>query len=63
MNLFVWASDRSLDGDRVKEGYAVREWSDGGLQFAAVSDIPPAELAQFEDLYRRAAFSAADRKG
>jgi hypothetical protein len=30
----------------------VREWHEGGLTFAAVSDIPPEELRQFERLYR-----------
>jgi len=35
----------------IKDGFAVREWSRNGLRFAAVSDIPPAELQQFETLF------------
>ena len=40
-------------GDRsfVKDGFAVTEWTHNGLRFAAVSDIPPAELRQFEALF------------
>jgi len=37
----------------VKEGFAVREWSSNGLRFAAVSDIPPSELAQFQALFQQ----------
>jgi hypothetical protein len=30
----------------------MRRWRDGDLQFWAVSDVNPAKLAEFENLYR-----------
>ena len=56
INLFAWpASDRA--NRRIeKDGYSINEWSEGGLRYAAVSDISPAELEQF-----RQAFAAATR--
>jgi anti-sigma factor RsiW len=53
VNLFVWPANESGQRDFVKEGFAVREWSQGGLRFAAVSDIPPAELEQFQALFEQ----------
>jgi hypothetical protein len=35
----------------VKDGFAVEEWSRNGLRFAAVSDIPQAELREFQRLF------------
>ena len=51
VNLFVW---RGGSGNRteVEDGFALAEWSEDGLRFAAVSDIPLADLRQFEQLYR-----------
>ena len=51
VNLFVWPSKNGGDRSFVKDGFAVTEWSRNGLRFAAVSDIPPAELRQFETLF------------
>jgi anti-sigma factor RsiW len=51
VNLFVWPAQDSSDRAFVKDGFAVREWSRNGLRFAAVSDIPAAELSQFEQLF------------
>jgi len=53
VNLFVWPTKESGDRAFVKEGFAVREWSSNGLRFAAVSDIPPSELAQFQALFEQ----------
>jgi anti-sigma factor RsiW len=51
VNLFVWPGQASAEHALVKDGFAIREWSRNGLRFAAVSDIPPAELQQFEKLF------------
>ena len=52
VNLFVWPKASEADRSSVEDGFALAEWSDGGLRFAAVSDIPPQELRQFERAFR-----------
>jgi anti-sigma factor RsiW len=47
VNLFVWPGEKGGVRSFGKDGFAVEEWSRGGLHFAAVSDIPAAELQQF----------------
>lgn len=57
INLFVWPSapGPSLPPAKAsRQGYAVEHWRAGGLEFWAVSDIEPKDLAAF-----RAAFTAA----
>jgi anti-sigma factor RsiW len=51
VNLFAWPAKNGGDRAFVKDGFAVTEWSRNGLRFAAVSDIPAAELRQFETLF------------
>jgi anti-sigma factor RsiW len=51
VNLFVWRGE-SRARTEVEDGFALAEWSEDGLRFAAVSDIPLADLRQFEQLYR-----------
>lgn len=51
VNLFVWPAKDASDRSFVKDGFAVTEWSRNGLRFAAVSDIPPDDLRQFETLF------------
>ena len=51
VNLFVWPSENGGERSFVKDGFAVREWGRNGLRFAAVSDIPPAELGEFQTLF------------
>lgn len=51
VNLFVWPDGQGSDRMFVKDGFAVREWTHNGLRFAAVSDIPSADLQQFEQLF------------
>lgn len=51
VNLFVWPAKDGGERSFVKDGFAVTEWSRNGLRFAAVSDIPPQELHQFETLF------------
>jgi anti-sigma factor RsiW len=53
VNLFIWTAKDSGERAFVKDGFAVREWSRNGLRFAAVSDIPAAELEQFERLFEQ----------
>ena len=52
VNLFVWPGADVRGGASVRDGFALAEWSEDGLDFAAVSDIPAQELRQFEALYR-----------
>lgn len=51
VNLFVWPAKEAADRTFEKDGFRVREWSRNGLRFAAVSDIPPAELRRFQELF------------
>lgn len=53
VNLFVWPARDAEARSFVKDGFAVKEWSHGGLRFAAVSDIAPAELQQFHKLFEQ----------
>ncbi|HLZ74925.1 anti-sigma factor family protein [Phenylobacterium sp.] len=51
VNLFVWpAEGRVLNEARStrRDGYSLTEWTSGGLRFAAVSDIEPADLQRFK---------------
>src|SRR3982750_3572577 len=41
VNLFVWPAPSGHDRTGTEEGFAVTEWGDKGLRFAAVSDIAP----------------------
>ena len=43
----------SADRRVQKDGYSLDEWSRGGLRYAAVSDISPAELEQFSAAFVR----------
>jgi anti-sigma factor RsiW len=55
----------SADGSKVprgetRDGYSIVEWTEGGRLYAAVSDLPRAELDAFGTAFRRAA--AAERE-
>jgi anti-sigma factor RsiW len=52
VNVFVWPGSGTRTRSSVQDGFALEEWRDDGLNFAAVSDIPAQELRQFETLYR-----------
>jgi anti-sigma factor RsiW len=47
VNLFIWPDAKGSSRSFEKDGFAVEEWDRGGLRFAAVSDIPAAELRNF----------------
>jgi anti-sigma factor RsiW len=51
INLFVWPAAQTGGRQLQKGGYALDEWSAGGLRYAAVSDIAPAELEQFRKAF------------
>ena len=53
INLFVWPAPASGDKRIEKDGYTMSEWSQGGLRYAAVSDLAPAELEQFRQVFVR----------
>ena len=55
VNLYVWPVEGGSERGFVKDGFAVREWTRNGLRFAAISDIPPGELNQFEAAFRKRA--------
>jgi anti-sigma factor RsiW len=52
VNLFVWPAKSAGERSSLEDGFALSEWSEGGLRFAAVSDIAPKELGQFEQAFR-----------
>ncbi len=47
----------------VVDGYSVQVWRDGGTEFWAISDIDPAELANFHQLFDAAAKSGPEKAG
>ena len=54
INLFVWPNDQTnieMETIAAQQGYNMRHWHDGDLQFWAVSDVNPTKLAEFENLY------------
>ena len=53
INLFVWPATAASDRRVQKDGYSLDEWSEGGLRYAAVSDISPSELDQFRQAFVR----------
>jgi anti-sigma factor RsiW len=52
VNVFVWPATSSHARVFQKDGFSVIEWSQDGLRFAAISDIPSSELREFEQAYR-----------
>jgi anti-sigma factor RsiW len=55
VNLFVWPAPGAANppGSAASAGYSALGWSQGGLNFLAVSDIPAADLEQFADEFRK----------
>jgi anti-sigma factor RsiW len=56
INLFIWPINSGAISNRssAHNGYNTESWSQGGLNFLAVSEIPAAELAQFIAAFRAA---------
>ena len=53
VNVYVWPARDAAERSFVKDGFAVKEWSRNGLRYAAISDIPPADLQQFHKLFEQ----------
>lgn len=54
INVFVWPGDAPSDllgTISQRNGYHLLHWRAGGLNYSAVSDMDPAELSRFRDLY------------
>jgi anti-sigma factor RsiW len=54
VNLFVWPAEGRLlnqTHSARRDGYSLVEWTSGGLRFAAVSDIEPADLQRFKTAF------------
>ena len=49
INLFVWpaAAGEAPSGQTRRDGYSIAWWTQGGLEFWAVSDIDPGDLESF----------------
>ncbi|GAC1557187.1 MAG: anti-sigma factor [Beijerinckiaceae bacterium] len=45
---------QGMPRDTVMSGYRTRQWSEGGLTYVAVSDLPDADLTAFERSFRAA---------
>ncbi|SDS30426.1 zf-HC2 domain-containing protein [Opitutus sp. GAS368] len=54
INLFIWPADPIAARRSGASGYNTESWSQGGLNFLAVSEMPAAELAQFVAAFRAA---------
>lgn len=54
INLFVWPAAKGSQQSLEKDGYALNEWTRGGLHYVAVSDISPAEMDAFREAFIRA---------
>jgi anti-sigma factor RsiW len=54
VNLFVWPTAAGEIPARrgAEKGYNTEGWSQGGMNFLAVSEIPASDLAQFAAAYR-----------
>lgn len=53
VNLFTWPSARESEMQLSRQGYNLLHWSDAGMSYWAVSDIPSSELEQFREAYRK----------
>jgi len=51
INLFAWPAEHSPNRTVERDGYTILEWSDGGLRYAAVSDVGKQELIQFRTAF------------
>jgi len=55
IDVHVWSGEpAAVAGHASLDGYALRGWSAGGLNFTAVSDVAPEDLAQFGRLFQAA---------
>ncbi len=53
INLFVWRAAPALpEGSQEHIGFRTMSWSESGLNFVAISEIPSSELDQFAAAFR-----------
>jgi anti-sigma factor RsiW len=51
INVFVWPGDPAVSASQEQQGFHVRHWAQGGMQFWAVSDVNAADLNSLERLW------------
>ena len=55
IDVFVWPAERGAAPERLqRRGFNIVHWSDGAMQYWAVSDAGPAELERFGAVWRAA---------
>ena len=54
INLFVWRSDGADEAiaEARSRGFSVASWTEGGLRYAAISDVDPRDVRRFAELIR-----------
>jgi anti-sigma factor RsiW len=63
ISLTALPAQGSPPGAFVVDGYSVQVWHDGGIEYWAISDIDPAGLANFRQLFDTAAKSGPEKTG
>ena len=53
VNLYTWPSAPEKETRFSRQGYNLLHWSDGGMSYWAVSDIPISELQQVREAYAK----------
>ncbi len=48
INLFAWPAGKMRAAPETLDGYRILTWTQGSFEYAAVSDLNPAELREFE---------------
>ena len=63
INLFIHPAQKGRTAGTAREdGYAIESWTQGGLEFSAVSDLSPDEFARFETEFRRSTETAEPQR-
>jgi anti-sigma factor RsiW len=47
INLFIWPASKTESVPKTRDGYNIVSWTQSGFDFAAISDLNPAELSEF----------------
>jgi anti-sigma factor RsiW len=47
INLFIWPGSKNETVAQTRDGYNIVSWTQSGFDFAAISDLNPAELSEF----------------
>ncbi|MGA7323052.1 MAG: anti-sigma factor [Rhodomicrobium sp.] len=54
VNLFVWPAGKMKAAPETLDGYHVLSWTQGGFAYAAVSDLNPTEMKEFQSAFEGA---------